>query len=416
MKDEERKIYGGFLIVPLKYDDGGLNTDVLENVGSPITPITMDLNENVKAMLNHTGSASVGRGYICPAGRLCSVLGENITYFTVADEKVSYDFLLNDSYIYVFNTRVAFLCLSLSFDRMEALKTIINPGWAFNPAKFFFHSGEETIGFSMENWLADILAPMGLRKFFDGDSSYLLDYYVYNFALVPEWFDELEPMKKLTFNLHKMLSLDVTLEDEAEEDVRFVYAAKNQDMKAYRWGCCVTSQTISYVVADDKMDLDAQMDIQAADGLPVVMLALYEKYTCLRFTELITDIHRKELKRLKELMLNFRAFGTVTPANLSRWHNVKQIYAGLLDVNDIPTAIEDISVKLSIIADRQEAIDHARSETVVNLVTVFGIVSIMASVLTIVQILASGSALVWISTILTAAMLVLVVTLALLRR
>ena len=105
--------------------------------------------------------------------------------------------------------------------------------------------------------------------------------------------------------------------------------------------------------------------------------------------------------------------GTVTPANLSRWHNVKQIYAGLLDVNDIPTAIEDISVKLSIIADRQEAIDHARSETVVNLVTVFGIVSIMARVLTIVQILASGSALVWISTILTAVMLVLVVTMLL---
>ena len=68
MKDEERKIYGGFLIVPLKYDDGGLNTDALENVGRPIAPTTMDLNENVKAMLNHTGSASVGRGYICPAG------------------------------------------------------------------------------------------------------------------------------------------------------------------------------------------------------------------------------------------------------------------------------------------------------------------------------------------------------------
>ena len=60
MKDEERKIYGGFLIVPLKYDDGGLNTDALENVGSPIAPTTMDLNENVKAMLNHTGRTWAG--------------------------------------------------------------------------------------------------------------------------------------------------------------------------------------------------------------------------------------------------------------------------------------------------------------------------------------------------------------------
>ena len=164
------------------------------------------------------------------------------------------------------------------------------------------------------------------------------------------------------------------------------------------------------------MNFTAQRDAQAADGLPVVLLSLYEKYTCLRFTELITRMKKEQIKELKNLMLNFQAFGTVTPANLSRWHNVKQIYANLLDVNDIPAASQDISVKLSILTAHQEAIERARSETVINLINLFGIVSILASVLSIVQILADGDLLIWASTIFTAIMLALVTVLAILRR
>ncbi len=127
-------------------------------------------------------------------------------------------------------------------------------------------------------------------------------------------------------------------------------------------------------------------------------------------------MNKGKIKELKELMLNFQAFGTVTPANLSRWHNVKQVYANLLEVNDIPAAIEDISTKLNILTAHQEAVEHARSETIINLITIFGIVSILASVLSIVQILADGDLLIWVSTILTTIMLALVTALAIIRR
>lgn len=233
--------------------------------------------------------------------------------------------------------------------------------------------------------------------------------------MVPQWFENLEQMRKPVFNLHKMMPLDIESEDEAEEDIRYVYAARNQEKDAYRWGCCVTSQTISYIVADEAMDFEAERRAQTSDGLPVVLLALYEKYTCLRFAEL-TRMNKGKIKELKELMLNFQAFGTVTPANLSRWHNVKQIYANLLEVNDIPAAIEDISTKLNILTAHQEAVEHARSETIINLITIFGIVSILASVLSIVQILADGDLLIWVSTILTTIMLALVTALAIIRR
>lgn len=61
-----------------------------------------------------------------------------------------------------------------------------------------------------------------------------------------------------------MMPLDIESEDEAEEDIRYVYAARNQEKDAYRWGCCVTSQTISYIVAAEAMDFEAERRAQAS--------------------------------------------------------------------------------------------------------------------------------------------------------
>ena len=381
----------------------------------------MDLNENIKAMLSLGDETAAGTGYIISRDALTAqmISGEDrdaVKDFRVVDKSGEFTFELSDSWLYVFRTRVAFLCLNLSFNKIETLQAICNPGWAYNPAEFFWNDPMgESHPFSVEKWLSDFLSPLGIQKFFDGESSYLLDAYTYIFTVVPQWFENLEQMRKPVFNLHKMMPLDIESEDEAEEDIRYVYAARNQEKDAYRWGCCVTSQTISYIVADEAMDFEAERRAQASDGLPVVLLALYEKYTCLRFAEL-TRMNKGKIKELKELMLNFQAFGTVTPANLSRWHNVKQIYANLLEVNDIPAAIEDISTKLNILTAHQEAVEHARSETIINLITIFGIVSILASVLSIVQILADGDLLIWVSTILTTIMLALVTALAIIRR
>ena len=413
--------YGCFLIIPLKFEVGSLKLAQLEQIGRSVPVTTMDLNENIKAMFSPGDETAAGACYIIPRDALtakipCGIGGEDVKSFRVIDKSGEFDFELSDSWIYIFRTQVAFLCLNLSFDKIETLQAICNPGWAFNPAEFFWDdpTGEQH-PFPIEKWLSDFLSPLGIQKFFDGGSSYLLDAYTYIFTIVPQWFDNLEQIRKPVLNLHKMMPLDTKSEDEAEEDIRYVYAARNQDKDAYRWGCCVTSQTISYLVADEAMDFEAERNAQASDGLPVVLLALYEKYTCLRFAEL-TRRNKGKIKELKELMLNFRAFGTVTPANLSRWHNVKQIYANLLEVNDIPAAIEDISTKLNILTAHQEAVEHARSETIINLITIFGIVSILASVLSIVQILADGDLLIWVSTILTTVMLALVTALAIIRR
>ncbi len=410
--------YGCFIVIPLKYDPRSFKQSELEKIAEYKPLVTMDLNENIKIMLDRCNDAAVGSCYSIKYSQLISNLCipnemSGSQGFFVSNLQGNYSFDLISAYLYVFHTQVAFLCLGISFEQIKALQAICNPGFADNEASFCWvdSSGKKHI-FSVEKWLSDFLTPLGLHNFFDKSPSYLLDAYNYIFAVVPNRFNTLEEMQKITFNLHKMMPIDTPVEDDAEEDIRYVYAAKNQMANSYRWGCCVTSQTISYVIADEAMNLEDERKAQAEDGLPVVLLSLYEKYTCLRFTELITHMEKKQLKQLKDLMLKFQAFGTVTPANLSRWHNVKQIYAHLLQVNDIPSAVQDISAKISILTAHLEEIERTKSETVINIITVFGLVSILASVLSIVQILSGGDTLIWASTILTTVMLVLITAVA----
>ena len=142
-------------------------------------------------MLERANEAAVGSCYkvACPhlAAGLCGTeVSMEAQRFLVTEEGRTYSFELAASYLYVFHTQVAFLCLSLSFAEMEALKAICNPGSAYSSAAFHWigPSGEKH-PFSVESWLTDFCTPLGLRKFFDGNSSFLLDSYAYIFAVVP---------------------------------------------------------------------------------------------------------------------------------------------------------------------------------------------------------------------------------------
>lgn len=399
--------YGGFLIIPLKYEKNAFSLDTLKKRCPQIVLSTMDIQENVKAMLNTDGIASIGSVHGVPQKLILDAVpsGGQITGFAVADDQGNvYPFQPMDSILYVFRTEVAFLCLKLSFAQIQALNTICCPGFAQSTATYYWMDGQgQKHPFDMEQWLADICSALCLKRFFEGTARLLLEAYTYCVAVFPQVFKCLEDMQSLTFHLHQMIPLETETGDYSEEDVRFVYAVKNAQKQGYRWGCCITSQTCSYVTANAELDLLSELDAHASDGLPIVVLALYEKFTCLRFSQKLAENSKKKdsLHTLKKQMLEFRSYGTVSPANLSRWHNVKQIYAAVLELNDVGAAVEDVSTKLAIVTEHQQELIRSRNETIINMVTIFGVVSIVASVLSIVQILSDGNPVFWVSTILT---------------
>lgn len=414
----EKALFGSYLVVPLKYDDAP-NMDYIRRVFKPIRLETTDIGENIKDLVNKPGQGNIGQAYSISKEVLKKeLLKDDFCQLTVKkdDHEGSFSFL--DSYLYVFHTKVAFLCIGFAYTELATLEHICNPGFVALSCEYIRTRADGySEVFSFEDALASLTKKCGMEKFFDGNSPAVVESYTYTLALVPERLPSIEVMRQATFNLHQMTDLNMPAQDEAEEDLRYVYAVKTQSLGSYRWGCCISSQTMSYIFADDSMDLEQNMAIQGPDGLPVVMLALYEKFTCLRFTELLTQSagqNEKHLDDLKKMMLKFQAYGTVTPSNLSRWHNVKQIYAALLEVNDTSGAIADIDAKLNILSEQQQDIRQRKSDAVSWIITIFGIVSIIDSTLSIVNTLIQGHTPDWITVLGTIAALA-VVTLVVLR-
>ena len=413
--------YGAFLILPLKYDNVP-NMDYICRIARQEDPDTVDISEPVKAMLSGSDPAAAGTRYrMTGEDFVRELLGQENALracrFFVENESERYDFAVHSADLYLFHTKVAFLSLGLTCGDISAVKVICNPGYGDNPncrCGFVDENGGEVL-FSLENLLGNFARRCGLRKIFDGAGSMILESFGYMVAVLPRRFKLLETIRHLTFSLHKMMPLDALQEDVSEDDIRYAYAARDGELASYRWGCCVSSQTVSYVVADAQPDIAAEMAVQAQDGVPVAILALYQKYTCLRFTELIRQrgARSRSIYVLKKLMLEFQAYGTITPANLSRWHNVKQIYAHLLEVNDVAAAIEEIGSKIDILTEQQRELESARNSAVLNIITIFGIVSILASVLSIIQILSGGDMTTWIVTILTTVGIAISILLAL---
>ncbi|MBE6919640.1 MAG: hypothetical protein E7469_08155 [Ruminococcaceae bacterium] len=405
--------FGSYLVIPLKFE--GDHSAVAAGL-EPQPMTTMDLTENVKAMLGGADETAIGRCVRVPAQLLRRRLtADDDTPLAVKDGKGVWPMEICPSFLYIFRTQVAFLCLGIRCDHIQALNSLYSPGCARSDGVVV--QGEQTL--DLEGQLTELLHTWGLSPFFDGGARLLLDAFTVSIAVSPTYFPTTELMQRLSFCLHQMVPLDSTLQDGSEEDLSYVYAVKNEDYDAYRWGCCVASQRLSYVMANPALDLTGEMADLAADALPLAILMLHQKFTCLRFTQLMARRKRlsaRRLYRLQQLLLDFQAYGTVATANVSRWHNIKQIYHHLVTVNDISAAVEDVSTKLSILAAQQSALEDRRAARVGNIITVFGLISILDSALSIAQSLQSGDPLLYECTKLTVILLTVLLLLAAVRR
>lgn len=403
-------VFGSFLIIPLKYDPNRAADIKTDEYFEAVGLTTADIAEPVKDIFNPVKNINAGTFYKIKGSVNKLVLGidDADAPIKVCDKSLlsvnveeAPEVLFTSAYLAVFNTTVAFLALEIQYQKMEIPALICNPGYAELAARFMLRNGEEYIETDINASIERFCKKLGFEKFFSESESLFLDAYTYNVAVTECRFKELETIRQLTFNLHLMVSLDFPAEDESEDDVRYVYSVKAQGKGSYRWGCCVTSQTISYVVADENLNIKDELTTQANDGLPLVFIALYEKYTCLRFTELLTQNNAVSHSKIKRMMFEFKAYGCVNPANISRWNNVRQIYSHIIETNGISEAISDIDSKIALIAENQRERNESRTNALAWILSVFGIVSIVASILSVVQVLQGGDATVWIWAVLS---------------
>ena len=397
--------YGSFIVIPLKYDEA---TKASDHIGAfqefPVE--TNDLMEQTRRMFDEDNPVHAGLRYKISGEDLMRELfgaREDQPLYASAKGAEAPDtdrdrFEIAESFLVVFESPIAFLCLGVKYRNVDVLYRIIHPGYATSGAAYFL--GSQKI--SLDRALVEMLASIGLEPFFPIKESLFLESYVYMIGVVKERFRELETLQQGVLNMHLFVDLTSAAEDLSQEDVHFVYAAKEQKNGTYRWGACVSSQRICYLIGGSDETVEKEMELHSKGELLLVILALEQKYTSLRFTELLSKTDRSDtraLNALKKQMLSFRAYATVDSSNISRWFNVKRVYEYLEEDLGVKSAVEDISHKLGMLADYQQDLENKRFNTINWLITLFGIVSILASVLSIIDFLNTGWRLYWIVTI-----------------
>ena len=253
-----------------------------------------------------------------------------------------------------------------------------------------------------------VLAGTGFEPYVESEDKKLAvkESYLLNAAFTDCRYDELATLERAAFNAHKLIRLGEDFEDASEKDIAYTYGARDTENRTYRWGCCVSSQSISFVYGPGNADYDpargtsrapaGQMsvgDILAAteDDLLLTVLALYQKSTCALLNQTIYKRmreqkgSRKEIQRIKSAALRFRAYDTITPSQVSRWNNVCETYRYLLELNGVPEALADISDNIEMLNEEKERIDAERRGFFGTMIAVFGLVSIVAATLQIVD-------------------------------
>ena len=242
----ERAKYGSYLLIPFKYNEDEFQPDWLEANTEKMPLTTMDINESVKQTLNAENTPNVVSRYKLPKEMLFKqIVGKaeeaNFQFYVCEKEKPDdyterRRFELDDSYIYVFHTQVAFLCLGIQYTNIEILDCICNLGYVDRRAVYFYKDKAGNIQeFRLEELLIELCKKAGLECFYQSESSIFLEAYIYNVAVVEERFRYIETMRQAVFNLHLMVDLKEAVEDNSEEDIHYVYAVKVQDMGSYRW-------------------------------------------------------------------------------------------------------------------------------------------------------------------------------------
>ena len=328
--NDNRQVYsdsirGTYVIFPLKYESS-LN----------LTELTIDGAENAD-FSSYDMSDILARRCRKENGFVRRyILNSCIDDVHFSDGKI---LAVNESQLYVFNNKIAFFTVLVTYDNADAgyIDKLINPGYVQNYNRSFEENVIKTVSNISIGGVSNIF-----RLYVDDMKLAVKETYLFNVALVSRRFNELETIERITFNEHKLIDISRDFSDPSEKDVAYTYGAKDTNMCSYRWGACITSQSISYVYATDVMTV-ANVAEQSRDDVFLTMLVLHQKSTCMLVNEGIQNTlidnkrqslkYFRKVKMLKKEALEFRASGTLASSQVSRWNNVCETYRCLLVVN-----------------------------------------------------------------------------------
>ena len=337
------------------------------------------------------------------------------------------EYQLDDLQFFIFNNGIAFITIYLSYKNkdVEKIYEFINPGYVQDKSENT-KSVQDALLESLKEKIFGLVQKkmkITLSWFTQDEQSkqYIIkEAYRLNVASLPKCFEDNEIPKRIAYNGHRLIDVTREFKDISENDVKYVTAAKDVEDEHYGWGCTITSQEISYAYGPKQGESEKRtaenMFERSIDDLLLTIIVMYQKYTCMlfnekihrRFTDGSREIKREEsLRDLKRETLEFVSYGTLAPSQVSRWNNVCDTYRFLQEVNGVNEALEEISQKITLLNEEQDWIDSERESRVSMIITVFGLVSIIAAALQTLDYLSTGSTLMIIGFLVTSAAMIL---------
>ncbi len=318
------------------------------------------------------------------------------------ETEISFPYELAQLQVFSFNNGIAFLTVYLAYKNkdVDEVYQLINPGYIDDKKQEIQNCLLAVLEQEIfETWNREYGIQLNWFGQSEKTKAYMMkEAYRLNVAALPKRFKERESAEKIAYNEHRLIDVTREFSDWSEKDVEYALSVKDVEDGQYRWACAVTSQEIAYAYGPklgQKEPTAPQelLECSKAD-LALTMIVMYQKYTCMLLNEKIHERFHgdsgKSIRELKKEALEFIAYGTLAPSQVSTWNNVCEIYRALQKENGVKEALDEIKEKIELLNEEQDQIDSRRESRVSMIITVFGVISIVAAALQILDYLSTG--------------------------
>lgn len=400
---------GMFIVLPLKYSEKLKNlAEVREKLPSEVRDTQIDFNSGDFIQLMNDKCTRKGNF----VRRYTLAIPEELADGQIKDGngKVLASLAFTNFQLFTFDNGIAFISALLEYPNSQtgAVYEFVKPGYnendAMEPARAAFIDALENTNIVSDREDSPFT---WFTKYNQTKHADLLikDAYRLNSAYSPIRFASAEETQQVVYNEHRIINLNCQFSDPSEHDVQYFSGAKDVDDWKYGWGCAVTSQEVSYIYAPGRLESEITDTLadHANDDLLLLMLALYQKYESMSINEQIhtrySNLNRtkKSIYELKQEAMSLIAYETLAPSQISRWNNVCEIYKATLELTGVDETIAEVKDKIEMLTAEQDRRDSKRDTAISTVITVFGLVSIIAAILQTVDYLDSRSPVMWVS-------------------
>ena len=202
-------------------------------------------------------------------------------------------------------------------------------------------------------------------------------------------------IQQLCLNLRHARSFGTDNCEDVDEEAFFNYAALNNvsEQKFIRWGIYTLFERAAQIIFENSQDADPiniYGENREDNYLPFLLIALYERYSYLFFSEMLRyedKVTKKSGDWMEEQMLRLKAFGVILPGDMTPYHNENIFLEEQRKIYDIDQSIQLIDDKIGIIKHIQAEKIEKKRQLVEKLLAAFGIVSILCDSLGLLNIL-----------------------------